>query len=229
MIDSTSGLFFGPKRVQTRVVAQPTTYPRIDFHDVARQVGVDLEKALDGLRALYADIDARNALNTKALNLPCHSGCDACCHESVFLTPLEFYGVWDWVQRNVDDEHRTSMIEQGLAIYGANSDLILQLNEPEKPEGPSHDVLARQLKFRCPMLGADGRCSVYPMRELLARLFGCSFNSAGGVYGCDLVGSHLAGKLVTLLPAEATAKRISSLPFTHKRQVYPYYINQLFG
>lgn len=210
-------------------MAQSTTYPRIDFHDVAQQVGVDLEKALDGLRALYADIDARNALNTKGLNLPCHSGCDACCHESVFLTPLEFYGVWDWVQKNVDDESRAQMIDQGLAVYGANSELIVQLNEPEQADGPSHDVLAKQLKFRCPMLGLDGRCSVYPMRELLARLFGCSFNAAGGVYGCDLVGSHLAGKLVTLLPADATAKRIADLPFTHKRQVYPYYINQLFG
>lgn len=210
-------------------MAQSTTYPLINFHDVAEQVGVDLEKALDGLRALYADVDARNALNTKGLNLPCHSGCDACCHESVFLTPLEFYGVWDWVQKNVDEAQRTKMIQEGLAIYASNSNLIVQLNEPEQADGPSHDELARQLKFRCPMLGAEGRCSVYPMRELLARLFGCSFNSAGGVYGCDLVGNHLSGKLVTLLPASGTAKRILDLPFTHKRQVYPYYIHQLFG
>ena len=220
---------FGQYWRQNKDVAQPTTYPLINFHEVAQQVGVDLEKALEGLRALYADVDARNAQNTRDLNLPCHSGCDACCHESVFLTPLEFYGAWDWVQKNVDEAKRTQMIQEGLAIYETNADLIVQLNEPEQPGQPSHNQLAKQLKFRCPMLGAAGKCSIYPMRELLARLFGCSFNSAGGVYGCHLVGNHLAGKLVTLLPADGTAKRILDLPFTHKRQVYPYYIHQLFG
>jgi hypothetical protein len=210
-------------------VAPLPTYPIIDFHSVAQQVGVDLEQALDELRELYADVDARNALNTRDLNLPCHSGCDACCHESVFLTPLEFYGAWDWVQKNVPEDERSQMVEQGLAIYAANEVTVLKLNEPESADGPSHDELARTLKFRCPLLKGDGRCGVYPMRELLARLFGCSFNSAGGVYGCHLVGTHLSGKLVTLLPADGTAKRIQDLPFTHKRQVYPYYIHQLYG
>lgn len=210
-------------------MAQSPTYPLVDFHAVAEQVGVDLEKALEGLRELYADIDQRNSQNTRDLNLPCHSGCDACCHESVFLTPLEFYGAWDWVQKNVPENERTLMIERGLEIYADNETTIVELNQPVKPGEPSHGALAKTLKFRCPLLGTDGRCGVYPMRELLARLFGCSFNSAGGVYGCHLVGSHLAGKLVTLLPADTTAKRILDLPFTHKRQVYPYYIHQLYG
>ncbi|MBT6178866.1 MAG: hypothetical protein HOI23_16605 [Deltaproteobacteria bacterium] len=210
-------------------MAQSPAYPLIDFHSVAEQVGVDLETALAGLRALYADIDKRNAQNTAGLNLPCHSGCDACCHESVFLTPLEFYGAWDWVQKNVPENERTLMIEQGLEIYAENETTIVELNQPAKPGGPSHDALAKTLKFRCPLLRSDGLCGVYPMRELLARLFGCSFNSDGGVYGCHLVGTHLAGKLVTLLPADTTAKRIQDLPFTHKRQVYPYYIHQLYG
>ena len=210
-------------------MAEQTTYPIVDFHSVAEQVGVDLENALEQLRELYADVDRRNAANTRDLNLPCQSGCDACCHESVFLTPLEFYGAWDWVQKNVDESRRTRMIQDGLKIYAENAELIQRLNEPPQPGGPSHDELAKGLKFRCPLLELDGRCGVYPMRELLARLFGCSFNSAGGVYGCHLVGSHLAGKLVTLLPAEGTARRISDLPFTHKRQVYPYYIHQLYG
>lgn len=204
-------------------------YETIDFHAIASKVGVNLEIAFEALRALYADVDARNEKNTKNLNLPCHRGCDACCHESVFLTPLEFYGAWDWVQNNVPDSERSRMIEAGLSIYEANCDTILALNKPPSPGEPSHDALARTLKFRCPLLGFDGVCGVYPMRELLARLFGCSFNAQGGVYGCHLVGDHLSGKLVTLLPAQGTAKRIQDLPFTHKRQVYPYYIHQLYG
>ena len=80
-----------------------------------------------------------------------------------------------------------------------------------------------------PLLGPGGACSVYPRRELYARLFGCSFNDAGGVYGCHLVGDHLAGKQVTLLPARATARRLNELPLTELRQVYPFYIHALYG
>ena len=204
-------------------------YPIIDFHEVASQVGVNLEDAFDRLDALYEDIDARNRANTAGLELPCHQGCDACCHESVFLTPLEFYRVWDWVQHNVAPEQRAEMIERGLAVYDDNRDLIDALNSPPEPGGEGHDSLARKLKYRCPLLGSDGGCSVYPVRELLARLFGSSFNPDGGVYGCHLVGEHLGGKTVTLLPARGSARRLLDLPFTHKRQVYPYYLNQLFG
>jgi len=204
-------------------------YPIIDFHAVARQVGVDLDAAFSKLDALYADVDARNRTNTQDLDLPCHRGCDACCHESVFLTPLEFYRVWHWAQGNLAEDVRGEMIGQGLAIYQDNAELIDALSREPEPGGPSHTVLAAKLKFRCPLLGEDGGCSVYPVRELLGRLFGCSFNDDGGVYGCHLVGEHLADKLVTLLPARGTSRRILDLPFTHKRQVYPYYFNLLFA
>lgn len=204
-------------------------YPIIDFRAVAAQVGVDLDDAFAALDAIYEDIDVRNRANTAQLDLPCHRGCDACCHESVFLTPLEFYRVWDWVQKNLELGLRSKMIQRALAVYAENRKLIEALNEPEVEGQESHDVLAARLKFRCPLLGDDGGCSVYPVRELLGRIFGCSFNEQGGIYGCDLVGVHLGGKTVTLLPARGTARRLVGLPFTHKRQVYPYYLNQLFG
>ena len=204
-------------------------YPIVDFHAVASQVGVDLDEAFGRLDALHADVDARNAVNTSNLALPCKRGCSDCCHESVFLTPLEFYRIWDWAQANLTDALRAQIIDDGLAVYDMHRDLIEALNRPAEEGAPSHNVLAAQLKFRCPILSRDGACSVYPVRELLGRLFGSSFNSDGGIYGCHLVGAHLADQVVTLLPARGTAKRLQELPFTHKRQVHPYYINQLFG
>ena len=206
-----------------------SVYPIVDFRAVASQVGVNLDEAFEALDAIYDDVDARNQANTRQLDLPCHRGCDACCHESVFLTPLEFYRVWDWVQENVGAQARAVMIERALEVYADNQALIEALNRPAQEGESSHDTLARRLKFRCPLLGVDGGCSVYPVRELLGRLFGCSFNEQGGIYGCHIVGAHLGGKTITLLPARGTARRLQGLPFTHKRQVYPYYLNQLFG
>ena len=70
---------------------------------------------------------------------------------------------------------------------------------------------------------------VYPVRELYARLFGSSFNEDGGVFGCELVGEYLGGRTVTLMRARAAAMRLNDLPLTFKRQVYPWYINLLYG
>ncbi len=203
------------------------SYPKIDVRAVASAAGVDFDAVAAAVRALYAEVDARNADNTRGLELPCHRGCDACCKESVFLTPLEFLVAWDWAQEHLDEAARSRAIEAGLALYAQHEDLIVGLSDPARQH--EHDALARQLRFVCPLLGEGGTCQVYPVRELLARLFGCSFNDDLGVYGCHLVGAHLAGKTVKLLPVRPTAARLAELPLTGKRQVYPYYFHLFYG
>ena len=213
---------------QTLPVSSSSQYPRNDLQALAAEAGVDLESALADLLDIYADVDARNARNTKDLALPCHRGCDMCCHECVFLTPLEFYGVWDYVQRELDDATRADMVQKGLALYQQHRALIDAFELPP-PEGDrDHFAIASQLRFTCPLLGSAGECRVYPSRELFARLFGCSFDG-DSLYGCHIVQKHLAGKTVTLLQARGTARRLNDLPLTHKRQVYPFYIHQLYG
>ena len=202
---------------------------RVDLHARAAAQGVDLGSALASLRELYADVDERNERNTKDLQLPCHSGCSACCEESVFVTPLEFYGVWDHVQTHCDDATLARIVDDGLALYRRHESVLLALEQPP-PEGHSdHTALVRDVAFRCPMLDGGGRCLAYPMREMLGRLFGCSFNDSGGVYGCHLVGAHLGGKTLTLVRARPNANRVLELPLTHKQQLYPFYIHELYG
>lgn len=204
-------------------------FARVDLVAMAREVGVDLEAAFGELRALYDDVDARNTRNTRDLGLPCHQGCDACCHESVFLTPLEFFFVWHWGQENLSAEQRDAIVEEGLRLFAEHKALIDALEAPPPVGHKDHFAVARELRFRCPLLGATGACLVYPVRELYARLFGCSFNDVGGVYGCELVGAHLGGKTVTLVQLRPTARRLNELPLTGKRQVYPYYLALLYG
>ncbi|MBI3179868.1 MAG: hypothetical protein HYZ27_09425 [Deltaproteobacteria bacterium] len=208
----------------------PTSqHPRVDLDALAAGQGVNSREAIAALMKIYADVDARNAKNTPGLDLPCHRGCDACCHESVFLTPLEFYCVWDWVQTHLDDATRSAVVERGLELFEKNRALIEALEGPPPAGERDHLRVAQQLRFTCPLLGPDGACRVYPVREIYARLFGCSFNDEGGIYGCHIVAGHLAGKVVTLLPVRGTARRLNDLPLTHKRQVYPYYLHQLYG
>lgn len=206
-----------------------TDFPRIDLHHFAATLDVDLDEAFGALLRLYEDIDERLKNTTSGLNLPCHRGCDMCCYESVFVTPLEFLYVWDFVQRNFTNTRMNEVIQDGLALFVQFRGRIEQLDSwtPESGEDPLE--IARNIKFRCPLLGGDGGCSVYPVRELYARLFGSTFNRLGGIYGCHLVGEHLGGKEITLLKAEPAALRLNDLPLTFKRQVYPYYIHLLYG
>ena len=116
-----------------------------------------------------------------------------------------------------------------MALYAEHRELIDAFGGPP-PEGEAdHLSIARRLRFTCPLLGDDGACSVYPARELYARMFGCSFNEDGGVYGCELVGEHLGGKTVTLMQVRPAALMLNELPMTWMRQVYPYYIQVLYG
>ncbi len=203
-------------------------HPRKDLHAHALTEGVDLDEALAGLRALYADVDERNARNTADLNLPCKSGCSACCEESVLLTRLEFYGVWDHLQRTCDDEALQAIIDEALLIYERHRGVIDALERPPGDGLADHTSLLMGLKFRCPVLDQAGACRAYPMREIKGRLFGCSFNDDGGVYACDLVGAHLGDRLVTLVRARPMATKVHALPLGQKQQVYPWYVHQLY-
>ena len=205
------------------------TYPPFDLAGLAERLGEPLAPAAAALEALYADLDQRNQRLTQGLDLPCHRGCDACCHESVFLTPLEFMVAWGYAQAHLSPEAMARVIDEGLRLYVVHRPVIEGLLEPDSGGEAGHDGLAARLKFTCPLLGADGACSVYPARELYARLFGCSFNSQGGIYGCHEVGRHLADREVTLVSAPAVAQALSALPLTFMRQVYPYYIHALYG
>lgn len=197
---------------------------RVDLHALARAEGVDLDGALTGLRALYAEVDARNARNTASLDLPCKSGCSSCCEESVLLTRLEFFGIWDHVQTHLDDATRADIVERGLALYAAHADAIRALER-------ARDLtrVLRGVRFRCPLLDAAGRCQAYDMREVLGRLFGASFNDEGGIYGCHLVGAHLADKLVTLSSARTMGSLVHGLPMTGRQNVMPFYIHALYA
>lgn len=206
-----------------------TRYGTVDLHARAAAEGIDLSAALMDLRALYADVDARNERNTRNLALPCHQGCSACCEDSVLVTQLEFYGVWDHLQRHLDAVTLDRIIRDGLALYLRHRDVIEALSRPPPVGQVDHTRLLRGVSYRCPVLNEQGACLAYPMREMLGRLFGSSFNDERGIYGCDLVGIHLAGKTLKLVQARPMATLVHSLPLTTGQQLYPFYVHALYS
>ncbi|MCP4499221.1 MAG: hypothetical protein GY822_04540 [Deltaproteobacteria bacterium] len=210
----------------------PKTFPspgaKIDLARLRDVAAVNLQRAFSRLKMLYDEVDERNERNTAALNLPCHAGCSSCCEDAVFVTPLEFYALWNHCQKTLSDDVRIQMVRRAQQIYRVNRKVISQLGATLEP-GENHVQTARQLRFSCPILDDHGVCQAYAYRELAGRLFGASFNEEHGIYGCDDVGDHLAGKEITLIQAESTSRRLSSLPLTQHSQVFPAYFVQLYG
>lgn len=160
-------------------------------------LGADAARVLATLAALYTDVDAELAERAHGAALPCRAGCDACCHESVFVSAPEILAVLVYLRRTRTLDERRGLLAQMRALAERYAD-ELELLETITP-GVERDEVAARVKFRCPLLGPAGECSIYPVRELNARTFGQAWDAARGeAYGCTLTHARLR-----VLPPEA--------------------------
>jgi Fe-S-cluster containining protein len=160
-------------------------------------LGDDPRAILEPLAALYEEIDREVAGGSSGLAMPCRSGCDACCHESVFLSAPEFLAVAAHLARTRTKAEIEALHAEMVAVAERYED---ELELLETIEGSERDEVAARVKFRCPLLEAGGLCTVYEARELNARTFGLAFDRARGhAYGCELSHARLR-----VLPAEAS-------------------------
>ncbi len=206
----------------------PSPETIVDLTQLPKTTGINLHRAFARLKTLYDEVDEQINRHTSSLDLPCHRGCSSCCEDAVFLTPLEFYALWHYCQETLSDDVRGAIVRRAQAIYRVEKRIIEKMDNPLE-EGQDHTTTARTLRFSCPVLDDSGACQAYNFRELAARLFGASFNAQQGIYGCKDVGDHLGGRKITLIQAEPTSRRLSSLPLTQSSQVLPAYLVQLFG
>jgi Fe-S-cluster containining protein len=181
---------------------------------------------------LYRDIDRRVDERARGRDLPCRAGCDACCHESVFLSAPEFLAVADHLMTHWPVERRGAVLDAMNAIARDLED-ELEMLEVLSP-GDERDEVAARVRFRCPMLDGDGRCGVYAVRELNARTFGMTRDGASAqAYGCGLthqrlrvLGEERGDELFDA--REARRSLAAALPGTERVHVYPWWF-QRFG
>lgn len=191
------------------------------------ELGEDPDAILQPLTELYRTLD--EALETRAhgLQLPCRPGCDACCHEAVFVSAPEFLKVAAHLLFERSLEARIA-INREMQTWALRYEDELELLETIEP-GPERDEVALRVKFRCPLLGSDGRCTVYEARELNARTFGQSWDEVRSEpYGCELTHARLrvlppeTGP--ALLSARAARRRlVDTVPGTERVHVYPWW------
>ena len=190
-----------------------------------------VRRSLEVLLAMYERLDAALARTTANLALPCYdarggrSHCADCCHESVFLTGLEWLAVVDFAQRHLPSTRWETVIEEMLKLYQQHAPLIDRISSASEGE---RATLVKGLRFSCPLLDAQG-CSVYPAREMLGRLFGQAANAEGGLYGCGLSGAFFGSREAGLVSAEGWSRQLRALPLTHARQVYPYWFHVTYA
>ena len=195
-------------------------------------LGSTPEQILTDLEQLYARVDEAVSKGAAGLDLPCQPGCDACCHEAVFVSAPEFLAVADYLLRTATRDQRRRYVSEMRVLAERFEDELLLLEE--LAGGPERDEVAQRVRFRCPLLGLDGRCSVYPVRELNARTFGMSRDEhRDSAFGCALTHDRLRilqpGSQDRLVGARAMRRWLrTSVPGTATVRVYPAWFTE-FG
>lgn len=190
-------------------------------------LGEDPQAILAPIRDVYRIVDDRVRERSHACGLPCRSGCAGCCHESVFLSAPEFLAVAEELFRTRLLHERRRVVDEMreiAAIFEDELEMLLSIGP-----GPERNEVAARVKFRCPLLDAEGRCSVYGAREMNARTFGLTWDASfDAPYGCELTRERLrvlpdsAGR--ALYDARAARRLLSeAVPGTELVHVYPWW------
>ena len=97
----------------------------------------------------------------------CRAGCHYCCYEQVNVTPPEVFSLVEHIRANWSDGRLQSLRKRLRAAAG-------------KSRGLDHEGYFAA-RIRCPLLNAEGKCSVYAVRPLMCR----AYNSLD-VKACEL-------------------------------------------
>lgn len=183
---------------------------------------------LEGMRALYRDLDREIARGADGRKLPCRRGCSSCCHEAVFLAAPEFLVVV--AELNAWSPDRRGRLVGEMREIAARFEDELELLETIPP-GPERDEVARRVRFRCPLLTDEEECGIYAARELNARTFGQSWDGRRNeAYGCALTHEALPVLPVggpTLFDAREARRRLAaSMPKTEFVHVFPWWFDR---
>lgn len=121
---------------------------------------------------LYTVLDFLALAFTRAYpGSPCQAGCSACCQDALFrVAELE----WRAIEAYLATVPAAAMLaHQARAAFGPHREGYEALAAfwTATPLGES-GAPAEGLPTRCPMLGADDRCTIYEVRPLTCRAYG---------------------------------------------------------
>lgn len=143
------------------------------------------------LPEMYAALEGWSELVVKENPiLECQDGCARCCKHQVLVGEPEWLLIHDWMRENLTKAQRQRII-------GRVRD---QMVEPGNPLSrwlrmgkKSNRAFVRSVgrgfvteQTRCPMLGDDNRCEIYPVRPFVCRAYGRAQMGGGTNMFCEI-------------------------------------------
>ncbi|MCU0672558.1 MAG: YkgJ family cysteine cluster protein [Myxococcota bacterium] len=193
---------------------------------MARPLGIAQRPAVDPIdayRALRRRVDEHEAAAVgRGADLRCGAGCEACCHVSLAVSPLEAAELAAAL-RALDEAalaelvarlERSSTVEhvgedEGSVDGDGNGDDEREDDELEDDELEDDELEDDELEdddVRCVMLGDDGRCAVYAARPLVCRSQGLPLAYPNDVVPIEAVRARAGDKALVWCPLNFTTR-----------------------
>lgn len=139
--------------------------------------------SLDEYAALVHKVDtfARAVGATRAADLACREGCDACCHVHLSVSEVEAATIRRYLD-SLDEEARAAIAERARANT--------EMPESEAP--------------RCAFLDGEGACSIYSARPLVCRTQGLALRYSNGLIPAEAIMARAPGGELTWCPLNFT-------------------------
>lgn len=162
---------------------------------IAQRLPVD---PIDAYRALRRRVDEHEAAAVaRGADLRCGAGCEACCHVSLSVSPLEAAEL-EAALRALDDVAFAELV--GRLEESVNSD------RSRVDDGSAHGDDDHDDDLRCVMLGDDGRCAVYAARPLVCRSQGLPLAYPSDLVPIEAVRARAGDKALVWCPLNFTTR-----------------------
>lgn len=193
-------------------------------------ITAEVRRVLGLLDAFYELVDQRSAQLQAACRFPCQAGCEACCHDPVFLSRLEWLGMVELIERRRDWALLDRALARAEALYAQHGPLLESFCDKPQSEDDPRWARLNEIGYVCPFL-EEGRCAVYERREMVGRVYGMAYLRPRYFYGCQTALAHFRALLEQPLLHDVLELRwrLRVLPWTERQQVAAYYLVHQYG
>ena len=143
------------------------------------------------LPEMYAALEGWSELVVKENPIiTCQEGCARCCKHQVLVGEPEWRLIHTWMRQNLSKEHRQRIMGRVHAqVEQPGNPLGRWLGMGSKPARVFVRAVGRGFvteSTRCPMLGDDNRCEIYPVRPFVCRAYGRAQLASGTNMFCEV-------------------------------------------
>ncbi len=150
-----------------------------------------MAESAGSLPDLYAAMESWSALVVKENPiLECQQGCARCCMHQVLAGETEWALIHAWMRDSLSKDQRQTIIgrviEQRERLGNPLGRWLGMRNKHPRAFVRAVGQGFRAESTRCPMLGPDNRCEIYPVRPFVCRAYGRARMPSGNAMICEV-------------------------------------------